>query len=54
MEEITVLKIAPMCEPEIVTLKNNLHSLQEAVSIDAPYRGLIEVIDIDAKTLSGL
>ena len=50
MKEITVLKIAPMCEPEVVTLKNNLRSLQEAVSIDAPYVGLIEVIDIDAKT----
>ena len=50
MNEITVLKLAPMCAPEVVTLKNDLYALQEAVSIDAPYRGLIEVIDIDAKT----
>ena len=50
MNEITVLKIAPMCEPEVVTLKNDLRALQEAVSEDAPYVGLIEVIDIDTKT----
>ena len=50
MREITVLKIAPMCKPEVVTLKNDLRSLQEAVSIDAPYVGLIEIVNMDAKT----
>ena len=50
MNEITVLKVAPMCAPEVVTIKNDLRSLQEAVSIDAPYVGLIEIVNIDAKT----
>ena len=48
---ITVLKVAPGSAPEVVTLKNDLRSLQEAVSIDAPYVGLIEVLALDAKTL---
>ena len=48
---ITVLKVAPGSAPEVVTLKNDLRSLQEAVSIDAPYVGLIEVVALDAKTL---
>ena len=50
MKEITVLKVTPMCVPEVVTIKNDLRSLQEAVSIDAPYVGLIEIVNIDAKT----
>ena len=50
MKEITVLKVAPMCVPEVVTLKNDLRSLQEAVSIDAPSVGLIEIINLDSKT----
>ena len=50
MKEITVLKVAPMCAPEVVTLKNNLRALQEAVSIDAPYVGLIEVVGLDEET----
>ena len=49
MNEITVLKVAPMCAPEVVTIKNDLRSLQEAVSIDAPYVGLIEIVNIDTK-----
>jgi len=48
---ITVLKVAPGAAPEVVTLKNDLRSLQEAVSIDAPYVGLIEVVALDAKTI---
>lgn len=48
---ITVLKVAPGSAPEVVTLKNDLRSLQEAVSIDAPYVGLIEVVELDAKTI---
>lgn len=50
-ETITVLKVAPGAVPEVVTLKNDLRSLQEAVSIDAPYVGLIEVVALDAKTI---
>ena len=50
MKEITVLKVAPMCAPEVVTLSNDLRSLQEAVSIGADYTGLIEVVGLDAKT----
>ena len=50
MKEITVLKVAPLCIPEVVTLKNDLRSLQEAVSIDAPSVGLIEIISLDSKT----
>ena len=49
-ETITVLKVAPGAAPEVVTLKNDLHSLQEAVSIDAPYVGLIEVMYLDWNT----
>ena len=50
MKEITVLKVAPLCEPEVITLKNDLRSLQEAVSIDAPYVGLIEAVGLDEET----
>lgn len=50
MKEITVLKVAPMCCPEVVTLKNDLRSLQEAVSIGADYSGLIEIVELDART----
>ena len=46
-EFITVLKVEPMKVPEIVQLKNELHALQEAVSIGAPERGLIEPIGIE-------
>ena len=47
---ITVLKVAPMMPPEVVTLKNELRSLQEAVSIGADYVGLIEIVYLDRKT----
>ena len=50
MNEITVLKVAPMCAPKVVALKNDLRSLQEAVSIGADYTGLIEVLELDART----
>ena len=50
MKEITVLKVAPMCVPEVITLKNDLRSLQEAVSIGADYTGLIEIVALDART----
>ena len=44
---ITVLKVAPMLPPEVVTLKNELRALQEAVSIGADYTGLIEVVGLE-------
>ena len=50
MNEITVLKVAPHCQPEVVALQNDLRSLQEAVSVDAPYVGLIEIVWLDAET----
>ena len=49
-ETITVLKVAPGAAPEVVTLKNDLHSLQEAVSIGADYVGLIEAMYLDWNT----
>lgn len=49
-KSITVLKVAPNCQPEVVTIQNDLRSLQEAVSIGAPYVGLIEIVWLDAKT----
>lgn len=39
--EITVLMVKPMERPIMVTIKNNLESLQKAVG------GLIEIIDIE-------
>ena len=50
MREITVLKVAPHCQPEVVILQNDLRALQKAVSIDAPYVGLIEIVWLDAET----
>lgn len=47
---ITVLKVAPGCFPEVVTLQNELRALQEAVSIGADYVGLIEIVYLDRKT----
>lgn len=47
---ITVLQIEPMRKPKPCQLANNLTALQEAVSIGADSRGLIEVINLDAKT----
>ena len=39
-DNIRVLKVEPQKEPEVVTLKNDLESMQEAVG------GLIEIIDL--------
>ena len=49
-KEIKVLKVEPCKAPELVTLNNNLDSLQKAVSIGADEQGLIEIINLDAKT----
>ena len=46
---IKVLKVAPFLPPKVIVLENNLTALQNAVSIGADYRGLIEVIDLDEK-----
>ena len=44
---IKVLKVEPKSAPVGHTLKNELTALQDAVSIGADYRGLIEVIDLN-------
>lgn len=49
--KITVVKVEPRKHPEIVTIANDLDSLQKAVSIDADYQGLIELIPLDDNTL---
>ena len=43
---ITVLKVEPMKKPTIVTLQNDLDSLQKAVSERCERQGLIEIIPI--------
>lgn len=47
---IRVLKVEPHKPPEVVTLKNELSALQEAVSVGAAYVGLIEIISLDDDT----
>ena len=49
-QEIKVLKVEPGKPPKVVVLKNELAALQEAVSIGADYRGLIEIVELDANT----
>ena len=46
-KEIKVLMVEPGKAPVVTTLKNDLRSLQEAVSIGADSVGLIEIIGID-------
>ena len=46
-KEITALMVEPNKHPIITTIKNDLDSLQKAVSIGADYQGLIEIIGID-------
>ena len=41
MKELTVLKVAPGCRPEAVTVPNTLQAMQEMVG------GLIQVIGLD-------
>lgn len=45
-KKIKVLKVEPHKSPEVVTLVNDLESLQKAVSIGLDYQGLIEIIPI--------
>ena len=47
---IKVLKVEPLKKPTVCYLENKLEALQEAVSIDAEYVGLIEIIDLDRRT----
>lgn len=44
---IEVLMVEPGKEPSVVRLENDLTALQEAVSIGASYRGLIEIIPLE-------
>ena len=44
---IEVLMVEPGKEPKAVELENTLTALQEAVSIGAEYRGLIEILPLD-------
>lgn len=45
-KEIKVLMVEPGQHPKVTTLKNDLASLQEAVSIGAENKGLIEIVGI--------
>ena len=45
-KEIKVLMVEPGKAPKVTTIKNELESLQDAVSIGADERGLIEIITI--------
>ena len=46
---IKVLKVEALKKPTVCYLENKLESLQEAVSIDAEYIGLIEIIELDER-----
>ena len=45
-KEITVLMVEPGKNPKVTTLKDDLNSLQKAVSIGADYQGLIEIVSL--------
>ena len=45
-KEITVLMVEPSKHPKVTTLKDDLDSLQKAVSIGADYQGLIEFVSL--------
>ena len=49
-KQIKVLKVAPLDRPSVCYLDNRLSALQRAVSIEADYVGLIEIIDLDMRT----
>ena len=46
-KQIRVLMVEPMLSPKLVTLQNDLDSLQKAVSIGAPDQGLIEFVYLE-------
>ena len=45
-KEITVLMVEPGKHPKVTTLKDDLDSLQKAVSIGADYQGLVEFVSL--------
>ena len=45
-KEITVLMVEPGKHPKVTKLKDDLDSLQKAVSIGADYQGLIEFVGL--------
>ena len=45
-KEIIVLMVEPGQHPKVTTLKDDLDSLQKAVSIGADYQGLIEFVSL--------
>ena len=45
-KEITVLMVEPGKHPKVTTLKDDLNSLQKAVSIGSEYQGLIEFVSL--------
>ena len=45
-KEITVLMVEPGKHPKVTTLKDDLDSLQKAVSIGTDYQGLIEFVNL--------
>ena len=46
-KQIRALMVEPMISPKLVTLQNDLDSLQKAVSIGAPEQGLIEFVYLE-------
>ena len=46
-KQIRALMVEPMVSPKLVTLGNDLDSLQKAVSIGAPEQGLIEFVYLE-------
>lgn len=46
-KQIRSLMVEPMESPKLVTLQNDLDSLQKAVSIGAPDQGLIEFVYLE-------
>ena len=45
-KELTVLMVEPGKHPEVTKIKDDLDSLQKAVSIGADYQGLIEFVTL--------
>ena len=49
-KKIKVLKVEPKKPPTEIELENDLDALQESVSIGSEYKGLIEIINLNADT----
>ena len=50
-KELTVLMVEPGQHPKVTTIKDDLDSLQKAVSIGADYQGLIEFVSLSITRL---